>query len=327
MKRLSRRTMFKLAGASALAAPAVLGRPAFAAEEVPMQPAPSGVEYKRFRLGDFEITILSDGHRRVPDPHSIFGLDQDKAAVETLLQENFLPTDAMQFTFAPVLVNTGSDLLVFDTGNGEPGRQGGAGLAMESLKASGYKPEDVSVIVLTHMHGDHIGGIMEGGKPAMPNARFVSHKVEYDFWTSNSLNGTKAENNHKQVITNVAPFREKFTFVKEGDAVAPGITAHEAFGHTPGHTIYRIESGGRALFIAGDTSNHFVLSLQRPDWLVGFDMDKPKATATRKKVFDMIAAEKLPFIGYHMPFPAAGYVANLEKGGYRFVPMTYQFAV
>lgn len=327
MTSLSRRTFFSLTATGALAAPALLRLPAEAdAAPVAKQEPSDGGEFKRFTMGDFEITVLSDGHRIVPDPQSVFGTDQDKSAVETLLKENFLPTDKMQFTFAPVLVNTGSDLLIVDTGNGEGGREGGAGRTLRSLEASGYKPEDVSVVVLTHMHGDHIGGMMEGGKPAFPNARYVAHKVEYDFWTDDARMGTRAEKNHQLAMKNVAPFAEKFTFIKEDDEVVAGITAHEAFGHTPGHTVYRVESGGRALMLTGDTANHFVLSLQRPEWQVVFDIDKDMAAASRKKVFDMIASERIPFIGYHMPFPSAGFVETTDQG-YRFVPVTYQFAV
>src|SRR5690606_34629480 len=109
-----------------------------------------------------------------------------------------------------------------------------------------------------------------------------------------------------------------------GGEVVPGIGARAAFGHTPGHMIYRLESDGKPLILTADTANHYVLSLQRPDWEVRFDMDKAAAAATRKKVFDMIATDRLAFVGYHMPFPAVGFA---EKGaeGYRFVPASYQF--
>ena len=106
----------------------------------------------------------------------------------------------------------------------------------------------------------------------------------------------------------------------------PGITGINAFGHSPGHMIFRIESDGRAMMLTADTANHFVLSLQRPDWEVRFDMDKAMAAAARKTVFDMIATDKLAFVGYHMPFPAVGYVEKASEG-YRFVPMSYQFDI
>ncbi len=138
--------------------------------------------------------------------------------------------------------------------------------------------------------------------------------------------GTPAENGHKGVLKNVTPLAEKMTFIKEGATVVPGITAMEAFGHSPGHLVFHLESEGKRLMITGDTANHYILSLERPDWEVRFDADKTKAASTRKRVFDMIATDRLPFIGYHMPFPAVGFVEKRGQG-YRFVPETYQFEV
>lgn len=319
---LSRRSLFKAIalGAGALAAPQILVRAAQA--EVPMAAAQPAA-YKRFTLGEFEITVLSDGHRIVDNPHGIFGMNTSQSDVESLLTESYLPVDKMQFTFAPTLVNTGDDLVLFDTGNGEGGREGGVGQTLANLQASGYTPDQVTVVVLTHLHGDHIGGLMEAGAPAFPNARYVTAQTEYDFWSSEDRIGTPAENGHNNVVAKVVPLAEKMSFIGDGGSVVPGITGMAAFGHTPGHMIYGLESGGRTLMLTADTANHFVLSLQRPDWEVRFDMDKSAAAATRKQVFDMIASDRLAFVGYHMPFPSVGYVEKMGEG-YRFIPETYQ---
>jgi glyoxylase-like metal-dependent hydrolase (beta-lactamase superfamily II) len=215
------------------------------------------------------------------------------------------------------VVDTGSEVILVDTGFGENGRAKGTGQLAAGLKAAGYSADDITVVALTHLHGDHIGGLMEGGAPAFKNARYVAGKTEYDFWTDKAREGTPAEGGHKAVLANVAPLAEKMTFIGEGDKVASGITAMLAPGHTPGHMIFNIESDGKRLIATGDTANHYILSLQNPTWEVRFDMDKAQAAATRKKVFDMIAIDKVAFLGYHMPFPAVG--------GYRFVPKTYQF--
>ena len=113
-------------------------------------------------------------------------------------------------------------------------------------------------------------------------------------------------------------------FISGGDSVLPGITAMDAFGHTPGHLVFMLESGGRKLLLTADTANQYVLSLQRPDWKVRFDMDSEMAAKTRREVFDMVAEERIPFLGYHMPFPAVGYVQKGDEG-YVFMPKTYQF--
>ncbi len=322
MTSTSRRALFKLSALAAggLAMPQIMTRAAQA--EVPMAAAMPAA-YKRFKLGGFEVTVLSDGHRVVEGPHGIFGLNDSQDAVEGLLTDNYLPVDKMQFTFAPTLINTGDDLVLFDTGNGEGGRSGGVGQTLANLKASGYEPDQVTVVVITHMHGDHIGGLMESGAPAFPNARYVMGQAENDFWTSDERMGTPAENGHQAVMSRVVPLADKTTFIGDGDQVVSGITAMKAFGHTPGHMIFNVESDGRRMLITADTANHFVLSLQRPDWEVRFDIDKANAAATRKAVFDMIAADRIPFIGYHMPFPSVGFVEKMDTG-YRFIPETYQ---
>ena len=122
---------------------------------------------------------------------------------------------------------------------------------------------------------------------------------------------------------NVTPFREKMTFLADGGEVAPGIRAVAAPGHTPGHMGFHLESEGRRLLIGADFCNHYVLSLQRPDWVVKFDADKEQAARTRKTLLDMIATDRIPFTGYHMPFPAVGFVEKAGEG-YRYVPASYQ---
>jgi glyoxylase-like metal-dependent hydrolase (beta-lactamase superfamily II) len=126
------------------------------------------------------------------------------------------------------------------------------------------------------------------------------------------------------VLANVVPLAEKTTFIGEGDKVSTGIAAMLSPGHTPGHMVFHVESDGKRLVATGDTANHYILSLQKPEWEVRCDMDKAQAAASRKKVFDMIATDRVAFLGYHMPFPAVGFVETYDTG-YRFVPKTYQF--
>ena len=321
---LTRRSLF-LTTTAALAAPAILARTSFAQTETEetMTGAP---ETNSFTIGTFKIATIRDGKVLGEKPHETFGTNQNPEDVAALLEANMLPSDKFINSFAPTLIDTGGDVILFDTGFGEGGREKGNGQLISGMQSLGYEPGQVTMVVLTHMHGDHIGGLMEGGKPAFENARYVAGQVEFDFWKDPAREGTPAENGHKGVLKNVAPLAEKMTFVKEGSEVAPGIVAHEAFGHSPGYLIFRVESEGKGLVITGDTANHFVLSLQKPDWEVRFDMDKEKAAAARRKVFDMVAAERLPFIGYHMPYPAAGFIEK-SGDGYRFIPETYQFEI
>lgn len=327
MPSMGRRALLGTAGMSVIAAPALLRGEARAQDtqrlEIDRAMPP---ETNRFQVGSFGVLVVKDGSRASAAPNETFGSDQSAETVGELLRENFLPADQFVNSFAPALINTGSDIVLFDTGMGEGGRAQGMGRLIEGLAAGGFTPEDVTVVVLTHMHGDHIGGLMEGGSPAFPNARYVAGQVEYDFWTDTARVGTPAEGGHKSVLEKVVPLAEKMTFIGDGAEVVPGITSMAAFGHSPGHMIFNVESEGRRLVLTADTANHYVLSLQRPDWEVRFDMDKAAAAATRKKVFDMIATDRVAFLGYHMPFPSVGYAEKLDTG-YRFVPKSYQFEI
>ena len=300
---LSRRQAL-IAGAALPFAPALMSTPARAM--APMQGA-SLPSFNRFGLGGFEVTALLAGTRTVESPTEIFGMNADPAEFAAVSAEAFLPTDKAQFFFTPTLVNTGSELVLFDTGLD-------AGGMTAALAGAGITPDQIDIVVITHMHGDHIGGLMNGDAPTFANARYVTGSVENNHWS-----GAANENYDKMV----RPLLEKVTFLEDGGSVVSGITAMAAFGHSPGHMTYMIESNGSGLVITADTANHYVWSLGHPDWEVKFDADKAAAAATRRAVFGMLAAEKLPFIGYHMPFPAMGYV-EAKDNGFRYVPVSYQ---
>lgn len=321
-KLVSRRAALGIgaAGAAMLATPQIMTRSAHATAPMLGENQP---DFYRFRLGDFEVTTIRDGARASDGPHPMFAGDQEADTVHELLRENRLPETRFVLGYAPTLVNTGTELVLFDTGLGAGSRGDGLGNTRAVLQTAGYTPEQVDVVVITHMHPDHIGGLMEEGGPAFPNARYVTGETEYDFWTAPERKSGPTEQLAGMVESLVVPLAEKTSFVKDGGAVASGITAMAAFGHTPGHMIYMIESQGRQLAITADTANHFVISLQRPDWGFRFDAIPEMAVETRKRVFGMIATDRIPFIGYHMPFPSIGFVEPLDNG-FRYIPNSYQ---
>jgi len=277
----------------------------------------------RFELGAFEVTTILDGRVQFDGPHPIFGQNVAAEDVQALATANFLPPTRMEIAFTTTLVNTGRQVILFDSGNGAL-RRPNAGHMRARLAAAGIAPEAVDVVALTHFHPDHIGGLMEDGSPAFPNAEYRIGQAEYDFWSP--IEKAEAEATArvgKLTQTNVVPLAEKATFIQPGDAVVSGIEAVDSHGHTPGHLCYHVESEGQRLLILGDVCNHYVVSVQRPDWHVRFDMDKEKAAAARREVLGMLAADKIPFIGYHMPPPAVGYVEPLGDG-FRYVAAGYQ---
>lgn len=322
---LSRRG-FMAAAASAGAVAALGGGLSGSVQAKAPMMGSSRPSHYRFKLGEFEVTTIYDGALQVPKVHPIFGKNQPAEEVQAFLKEQHLPTDKMAISFSPVVVNTGEEVILFDSGYGEGRRDKGAGKLAAAIEAAGFSPDSIDVVVLTHLHPDHISGLMSGGKPSFPNARYVTGDTEYDFWSKEDLLSSGNEQmvgRAKAVQANVVPLAEKAKFIKPGEDVVTGITSIEASGHTPGHMIYNIESAGKRFVIFADTTNHYAASLAKPDWHCGFDMDAEKAVETRKKVLDMIAADRVPASGYHMPFPAVGYVEK-NGSGYRWVPASYQ---
>jgi len=304
-----------------LAAPGLI-RPRPAAAEAPML-GPARPRFYRFQLGDFEITTLLDGAIQLDGPHPIFGENQPAETVAAFAEENFLPSDRMEISFAPVMVNTGDNLVLFDGGN-PASRRPGAGNLVAAIEAAGYTADQIDTLVITHFHPDHIGGLMTDGVPTFANAAYVTGQVEYDFWSHDDRLSGPTEGVANLVRSNVVPLAEKMRFIGDAGEVVAGIDAVAAFGHTPGHMAYHIESAGQRLLLWADTSNHFVLSVEQPDWHVRFDMDKEAAVATRKRLFDMANAERIPVTGYHMPFPAVGFVEKPSPDSYRWVQASYQ---
>lgn len=279
--------------------------PAAARAAAPLQ-GPAQPLFHRVRLGGFEVTTLLAGSRAGENPQETFGLNVSPEEFARVSAENFLPADRSFNSFAPVLVNTGAELVLFDTGLSPEG-------ITAALAAAGIAPEQVDVVVLTHMHGDHIGGL-GGASPTFAKARYVTGAVEHNTWSKAGNEGFEA---------NVVPLNDRFTFLDDGGSVVSGITAMAAPGHTPGHFAYLLESGGARMALLADTTNHYVWSLARPDWEVRFDQDKAEAAATRRKMLGMLASERIPFAGYHMPFPGIGYVETAGDG-FRYVPASYQ---
>lgn len=277
----------------------------------------------RFKLGNFELTTILDGAVQRDGPYPLFGANVSADDVQGLAIANRLPPELLEHPFVPCVLNTGSELILFDAGNGASQRKDGRGFLTERLGVAGYSPEDIDIVVITHGHPDHIAGLIEGGKPAFPNARYVFGRLEFDYWKKGENIRERRVGNQKQFVEICVPLADRSTFVEPGDDVVHGVTAVEAYGHSAGHMAYHIESAGQRLLLWGDVTNHYVVSLQAPEWHGDFDDDKDQAVVTRKRILDMVAADKLWVVGFHMPFPSVGFLETRE-GRHHWVPVSYQ---
>ncbi len=285
----------------------------------------------RFKLGEFEVAQVLDAKAIRGPMHPHYGANASAEAVQALARENNIDTERFEHPNIPTLVNTGKELVLFDTGNGALPKEYEAlskrlppGQLVARLREAGYQPEDIDVVVLTHGHPDHIGGLVEGGKPVFPNARYVFGAAEYDFWKKGENVREARKLNREIYVTICTPLAERATFIKPGDSVAAGITAVDVAGHSPGLLAFHIESAGKSLMITADTFTQYVMAVQRPEWHFEMDDDKDKAVAVRKRMLDRLAADRTMVASFHMPFPGLGWIEKVN-GGFRWVPASYQF--
>jgi glyoxylase-like metal-dependent hydrolase (beta-lactamase superfamily II) len=313
----------RTACAAALALAAMSGAfvatPAFAAAPMVKTPAPG---YFRVMLGDFEVTTINDGTVDLP-VNTL--LNSKQATVDAMLAKSHLksPLETSDNAF---LINTGSKLVLVDTGAGALFGPT-LGKFVANLKAAGYQPEQIDEIYLTHMHGDHVGGLVSEGKVVFPNAIVRAGKDDANFWL-NQANMDKAPADKKGffqgAMTALNPYVKagKFKAIDGDTELVPGITAHAGKGHTPGHTTYIVESRGQKLELVGDLIHVAAVQMAHPEITIGFDSDQKAAAAARKREFDAAAKGGYMIGGAHLQFPGLGYLQS-EGKGYRFIPVNY----
>jgi glyoxylase-like metal-dependent hydrolase (beta-lactamase superfamily II) len=319
MSNLTRRSLLAGSAAAALAA----GADTAAAEAPPDGKQAPGIY--RYKIGSFELTALYDGiwYRPITDK---FIRNASFAEVEHALDAAFMPHDKLTTPFTTLIVNTGKKLVLIDTGTGGQ-ISPTAGMIGDNLAAAGISPKAVDQIVISHFHPDHINGIKDKDNALVfPNAEIMVPAAEWAFWMDDAnMNAAPADlkltfRNQRRIFSDIAAHVTQYA---PGAEVAPGIETLPAPGHTPGHTVFAIHSGEQSLMVLSDTAQHPAIFARHPNWQAAFDIDGNAAVATRKKLFDRAAADRMLVTGYHFPFPALGHLTKTASG-YEHVPLEWQ---
>jgi glyoxylase-like metal-dependent hydrolase (beta-lactamase superfamily II) len=274
-----------------------LGGLAEAMDSGPVTAAPAA---RNFRLGALELTVLRDGGFVTPNDGADFGSTVGPAAVSKLLEAAGAPTDAIRLDVDALLVRMPGHLVLLDTGLG-PENQGAL---PRSLAMAGVSPAQITDVLITHSHFDHVGGLVTADhRSAFPNATIRMSAREWAWM------GLQAET--KDLAAVVAPQVRTF---EPGASVLPGITSIALYGHTPGHVGYEITSQGGTLEDIGDAAHSAIISVERPDWTGGMDLDRPAAAASRRRTLEHLAGSRELVFAPHFPFPGVGRIEARGEG-------------
>ena len=319
---IERRKLFQ-AGSAMAAATAVGISPIGKALAQAPKTGKRNAGFYRLKLGSIEVTVVSDG--TIAFPPSLWTAPLQE--VEAALAAQDRPTDEVVFQLNTMLVDTGSKLVLIDTGTGGK-LQDASGTLLANLAAAGYRPEQVDLVVFTHAHPDHLWGVADRttGKLLFPEAEYVGSEAEVKFWSDPALPDRMAgmrtmvetTQQHLKLISS------RFRPIKAGAEIVPGITSVDTPGHTPGHISFHVGSGNEAMLVSGDVVANDTLSFRRPEWGYGFDVDAAQAARTRVAFLDRCVADKTLIASYHLPFPAVGHVLR-DGSAYRWIPAEWRW--
>jgi glyoxylase-like metal-dependent hydrolase (beta-lactamase superfamily II) len=319
---LKRNSMRFVAAFMAVLASFVAGRnAALAAAPQHHDQAPG---FYRLKVGDLEVTALFDGHG-VFDPHWLNGTKATMDGVVEALHEDPRLLDVSDEGF---LVNTGKQLILVDAGAGTWWGGGALGRLEASLRSAGYTPEEINIVLVTHLHSDHVGGLTtQDGKRVFPNADVYVAKAESDFWLSPEI-AAKAPKDAQPFFQSAqaiaAPYikARKWRTFSGSEPIVDGMQLVPLPGHTPGHTGYEFSSKGQKILFWGDIVHAQRVQLRHPEVTAIFDIDQNAATATRLQLLPRLVHEHVLIAGPHMPFPALGTLRK-EGGAYSWVPVVF----
>lgn len=273
-------------------------------------------------FGDIELLIVTDGHGLFKPAQPIFAPGIPATAFEAVLKDNFLPAGAVDIAFNVLVIRTGDDIILVDTGCGASFGPD-SGRLPDNLRAAGIDPGEVTAILLTHAHPDHIGGLLDKeDQPVFPHASLHIAAPEYDFWTGAAPDFSKSKFPDPgatafwvQLATKgLAAYRGRLHLFHDGDQLFDIVYARIVPGHTPGHTLFTISSGNESIIHMGDISHDHVVLLAHPEWGVGFDTDFEVAAQARRNILGELATGRHRTFSCHLPWPGLGYIRPRDKG-------------
>lgn len=270
-------------------------------------------------IGDAVLTSVSDGNLVLPLSFSYPDAPQDELIA--LLQANGQPTDSLMPDCNVPILKSGDRLIMFDVGSGA-NFMPSAGRLLENMAEAGFDPADVTDVVFTHGHPDHLWGLVDDfDEIVFPNASFYMGRAEWDFWRDPGTVDAMPDARKTFAVgaqNRLAYLEDMINLFEPGAEVLPGVEAVDTAGHTPGHMSFMLHGGSEPVLIAGDAITHFAVSFEHPSWPSGSDQDPEMGIATRLKLLDRLAADKATLSAYHLPKPGEG---RVERDGtaYRFV--------
>lgn len=282
----------------------------------------------RFQVGEISATVLSDGV--IGGPPRIYASDAPEATLQEVLRRAFLPTDHMTLNLNTLLIETGGRRILIEAGAGATMGPNG-GRIFDNLAAIGLTPADIDTIVISHTHPDHVGNLRtaDGGK-AFPRATVLLPKADWDFFLRNDpdLSYMPVPEDFRRrfgaaIKTSLEPVTQDVELYEAGTEIAPGLATIAASGHTPGMATFLVHSGEDQLLLTADLAYHPVVNVDN-SWLPGPDRDKETALASRRRIFDRAAADQIPVLGFHFPFPGLGRMLKTDDA-YAWVPANWQF--